>query len=126
MIYIDGEEKLNLPEQVGKNKDDIEELKTKTGYVTYYRHHLELIDADDVGSSSAVIELDLVSKNKSITLENLYEELGTIPYVANGRVSNGQSVLAIKYDGTTYIKAYTIDDSFDVLVTNMFDYAKEI
>lgn len=127
-IFIDNDEMLSLPEQVQKNKEDINTLKTKTGYVTYYRHHLELRSGEDASSSTILVELDIISKNSKIDLTNLDSELGNIPYTCNGW-NNGlsSSLYSIVRTGTLTYEVYNDDRSSTTLtVVSMNDYVKEI
>lgn len=127
-IFIDKEEVLNLPEQVEKNREDIAELKTKTGYVTYYRHHLELRNAEDAQSSSIIAELDVVSKSATITLETLDNELGDIPYTCSGWNDELPSELySIIRSGALTYNVYNDDKSNTTFtIVSMNDYVKEI
>lgn len=116
-LYINGREVLNLPEQVEKNRKDIEDIVA--GNFHLYRHHIELRDGVDFTAGSLVIELDIISKSATITLDEVKERCRK-PICATGRYA-GDPVVSIMYVDNTY-EIYYLSNAELARTTDNLEY----
>ena len=124
-LYINGKEVLNLPEQVEKNRKDIEDLVV--GNFHLYRHHVELRDEEDVANSTAVVELDVISKSSTISLDDVAGRCRK-PICATGRYST-YPVVSAMYADNGYEVYYLYDDNLEMALVELDNgntYTEEI
>ena len=124
-LYINGKEVLNLPEQVEKNRKDIEDLVV--GNFHLYRHHIELRDEEEATNSTTVVELDVISKASTISLDDIAERCKK-PICATGKYDT-YPVVSVMYVDGVYEVYYLYDSNLEralVELDNGNTYTEEI